>query len=158
MEKNFIDYGERINKALLEVIRDILLDLADSKISNNHCFYITFDTNHPEVLISPKLKREYPKEITIVIQNQYWDLEVEKKKFNVTLSFNRKKEVLSIPFESISKFNDPFVKFSLQLEFRSKTSKIKKKSSVMKKKKISEKENLNLNKIIKLDKFRKKKD
>ena len=45
--------------------------MTDLKISNNHCFYITFDTNHPDVLISPKLKKEYPKEITIVIQNQF---------------------------------------------------------------------------------------
>ena len=158
MEKNFIDYGERINKALLQVIRGILLDLSDSKISNNHCFYITFDTNHPEVIISPKLKKEYPKEITIVIQNQFWDLEVGKKKFSVTLSFNRKKEVLSVPFESISKFNDPFVKFSLQLEFRAKKTSKPKKVKAIKKIISTEKNNQNLNKVIKLDKFRKKKD
>ena len=158
MEKNFIDYGERINKALLQVIRGILLDLSYSKISNNHCFYITFDTNHPEVIISPKLKKEYPKEITIVIQNQFWDLEVGKKKFNVTLSFNRKKEVLSVPFESISKFNDPFVKFSLQLEFRAKKTSKPKKVKAIKKIISTEKNNQNLNKVIKLDKFRKKKD
>jgi uncharacterized protein len=158
MEKNFIDYGERINKALLQVIRGILLDLSDSKISNNHCFYITFDTNHPGVLISPKLKKEYPKEITIVIQNQFWDLEVGKKKFNVTLSFNRKKEILSIPFESISKFNDPFVKFSLQLEFRNKRTLKTKKIKTTKKEISTEKNNEDINKVIKLDKFRKKKD
>ncbi|MDC3091859.1 ClpXP protease specificity-enhancing factor SspB, partial [Rickettsiales bacterium] len=132
--------------------------LSDSKISNNHCFYITFDTNHPDVMISPKLKKEYPKEITIVIQNQFWDLEVGKKKFNVTLSFNRKKEVLSIPFESISKFNDPFVKFSLQLEFRAKKITKPKKVKAIKKIITAEKNNQNLNKVIKLDKFRKKKD
>ena len=125
MKKKVIDYGQRINKALLQVIRDILQDLSELRISSNHCFYITFDTNHPEVVISQKLKKEYPREITIVIQNQFWDLEVDKKKFNVTLSFNRKKETLIIPFESISKFNDPFVKFSLQLEFRSQNSKFK---------------------------------
>ena len=158
MKKNFIDYGERINKALLQVIRDILLDLSDLKISNNHCFYITFDTNHPDVLISPKLKKEYPKEITIVIQNQFWDLDVGKKKFNVTLSFNRKKEILSIPFESISKFNDPFVKFSLQLEFRTKRIKQVDKTRITKKETLTKKNNQDVNKVIKLDKFRKKKD
>ncbi len=158
MQKNFIDYGERINSALLRVIKDILLDLNKSKISPNHCFYITFDTTHPDVVISSKLKREYPKEITIVIQNQFWDLEVKDHSFNVTLSFNRKKEMLTIPFESINKFNDPFVKFSLQLEFRSrKTSKIKK----TKKSEAKETKNKVLNptnKIIKLDKFRKNKN
>ena len=164
MEKNFIDYGERINKALLQVIKDILNDLSESKISSNHCFYITFNTNHPNVMISPKLKKEYPKEITIVIQNQFWNLEVKKKSFNVTLSFNRKKETLTIPFESISKFNDPFVKFSLQLEFRSKAnsenveSKSLRNSENKKERKKVIQNKSQSNKVIKLDKFRKKKE
>lgn len=164
MEKNFIDYGERINKALLQVIKDILSDLSASKISSNHCFYITFDTNNPNVMMSAKLKKEYPKEITIVIQNQFWNLEINKKSFNVTLSFNRKKETLTIPFDSISKFNDPFVKFSLQLEFRSKINKEneeKKPLNNSKTKKVNKKivrKNNQSNKIIKLDKFRKKKE
>tara|TARA_B100000989_G_C19449194_1_gene430951 strand:+ start:261 stop:740 length:480 start_codon:yes stop_codon:yes gene_type:complete len=158
MQKNFIDYGERINSALLRVIKDILFDLSESKISPNHCFYITFDTTHPDVVISSKLKREYPKEITIVIQNQFWDLEVKDDSFDVTLSFNRKKEMLTIPFESINKFNDPFVKFSLQLEFRAKqTSKIKKTKHV-EVKKSKNKKLKTPNKIIKLDKFRKNKN
>ena len=153
MEKNLIDYEERINKALLQVIKDILHDLSKSKISSNHCFYITFNTNHPDVVISSNLKQEYPKEITIVIQNQFWDLTVNKNNFNVTLSFNRKKEMLCIPFESISKFNDPFVKFSLHLDFKKK--KPLKTTQKIKNELKNQKEN---NKIIKLEKFRKKKD
>ncbi|MAI85018.1 MAG: hypothetical protein CMM91_08825 [Rickettsiales bacterium] len=153
MEKDFIDYGERINNALLEVIKDILLDLSNEKISSNHCFYITYDTNHPDVLISSKLKKEYPKEITIVIQNQFWNLEVKKNYFNVTLSFNRKKETLSIPFEAIKKFNDPFVKFSLQLDFKVKHLKQNRKVKKLKKSKKIEN-----NKIITLSKFRKNKE
>lgn len=152
MEKDFINYGERINRALLQVIKDILLDLSKERIAPNHCFYITYDTNHPDVLISPKLKKEYPKEITIVIQNQFWNLEVRNNFFNVTLSFNRKKETLSIPFEAIKKFNDPFVKFSLQLDLRIKN--IDQKNKEKKLKKV----NLENNKIIKLSKFRKDKD
>tara|TARA_B100000941_G_C28040695_1_gene319514 strand:- start:43 stop:522 length:480 start_codon:yes stop_codon:yes gene_type:complete len=158
MRKNFIDYGERINNALLRVIKDILLDLNQSKISPNHCFYITFDTTHPDVVISSKLKREYPKEITIVIQNQFWDLEVKDHSFNVTLSFNRKKEMLTIPFESINKFNDPFVKFSLQLEFRSKKTSKLKKTKKSEAKKTTNKVLNPTNKIIKLDIFRKNKN
>lgn len=156
MDKKLIDYGERINKALLQVIKDILTDLSESKISSNHCFYLTFDTSHPEVIISPKLKKEYPSEITIVIQNQYWDLKINKDSFNVTLSFNRKKEVLCVPFKSISKFNDPFVKFSLQLEFKKNEN--KKINKLNEKKTRSKKKGIESNKIITLDKFRKKKD
>jgi hypothetical protein len=82
----------------------------------------------------------------------------------VTLSFNRKKEILTIPFESISKFNDPFVKFSLQLEFRSKTnleneeSKSLKNSENTKERKKAIRKNNQSNKVIKLDKFRKRKE
>jgi len=116
MKKIFIDYGERINQAILDVIKEILKDLSESKISSNHCFYITFKTKDPNVDIPNTLKKEYPNEMTIVLQNQYWNLEVKKKNFSVTLSFNKKKQILNIPFNSITKFYDPFVKFSIQLD------------------------------------------
>lgn len=151
MEKEFIDYGKRINVALLQVIREILQDLSESKISSNHCFYITFDTTHKEVVLSEKLKKEYPKQMTIILQNQFWDLKIKKDSFNVTLSFNRIKEMLSIPFESIKKFNDPFVKFSLELEIRQTEKKL------IKKNKTNDKVKTNSKKIISLDSFRKDK-
>ena len=156
MKKIFINYGQRINLAILSVIKDILKDLSESKISTNHCFYITFKTNHPKVKISKKLAKEYPNEITIVLQNQYWDLEVKKNEFSVVLAFNKQRENLCIPFDSIIKFYDPFVKFSIQLELRRD-----------KKKKIDQKQNLKNSpkkntakkskKIITLDDFRKRK-
>ena len=158
MEKKFIDYGQRINKALLQVVRDILMDLSELKISSNHCFYITFNTEHKDVIISKTLKKEYPKEMTIILQNQFWDLLVDKTSFSVTLSFNRKKENLIIPFESIKKFNDPFVKFSLELEIRNKVKPdlkdIQNKSKIGKS--ISKDEKVK--NIVSLDNFRKKKD
>ena len=110
MEKIFIDYGQRINTAILGVIKDILKDLSESKISSNHCFYISFKTKDKDVDISSNLLKEYPNEMTIVLQNQYWDLDVKKNSFSVTLSFNKKKETLELPFRSITKFYDPFVK------------------------------------------------
>jgi len=152
MEKSFIDYGSRINKALLEVIKGILLDLSVSNISTNHCFYITFNTKHKEVEISSNLKKQYPSEMTIILQNQFWDLSINDSFFQVTLSFNRKKEILVIPFESIKRFNDPFVKFSLELEIKTKAEKMKKYKSTSKNKKEVK------NKIISLENFRKKKD
>ena len=153
MEKSFIDYGSRINKALLEVIKGILLDLSVSNISTNHCFYITFDTKHKEVQISSNLKKQYPSEMTIILQNQFWDLNINDSFFQVTLSFNRKREILIIPFESIKRFNDPFVKFSLELEIKANTEKKKKyKTTNLKNKKEVK------NKIISLANFRKKKD
>tara|TARA_B100000886_G_C20393794_1_gene479443 strand:- start:443 stop:910 length:468 start_codon:yes stop_codon:yes gene_type:complete len=155
MEKEFIDYGKRINIALLQVIKEILQDLSNSKISSNHCFYITFNTTHKNVVVSDKLKKEYPKQMTIILQNQFWDLVVNKDSFNVTLSFNRVKEVLKIPFESIKRFNDPFVKFSLELEIRQSTLESTKKNN---KKSIINKKDEESKKIVSLENFRKEKE
>ena len=149
MEKIFIDYGQRINTAILGVIKDILKDLSESKISSNHCFYISFKTKDKDVDISTNLLKEYPNEMTIVLQNQYWDLDVKKNSFSVTLSFNKKKETLEIPFRSITKFYDPFVNFSIQLELKSEKNIDDKKKKKKKKKNQEEK-------IITLDDFRKK--
>ena len=156
MEKKFIDYGQRINKALLQVVRDILMDLSELKISSNHCFYITFYTEHKNVEISKSLKKDYPKEMTVILQNQFWDLLVSEEFFSVTLSFNRKRENLTIPFESIKRFNDPFVKFSLELDIR---NKFKSGYKNTKGESASNSPNSKIQKnIVSLDNFRKKKD
>jgi len=150
MKKNFIDYGDRINTAILGVVKDILKDLSDSKISSNHCFYISFKTKDKNVKISDNLKKEYPNEMTIVLQNQFWNLVVKKNSFSVTLSFNKKKESLEIPYKSVTKFYDPFVKFSIQLDSKEENKKLTK--TTEKNKKVKDK----AEKIITLDDFRKK--
>jgi len=149
MEKIFIDYGQRINTAILGVIKDILKDLSESKISSNHCFYISFKTKDKDVDISTNLLKEYPNEMTIVLQNQYWNLSVKKNNFSVALSFNKKKETLIIPFSAITKFYDPFVKFSIQLELKEEKGKTDNEKKVKKSR---------TTKIITLDDFRKKND
>ncbi len=150
MDKIFIDYGKRINQAILCVIKEILKDLSKSKISSNHCFYITFKTNSRGVIIPDSLRKEYPKEMTIVLQNQYWDLKIKKNDFSVILLFNKKKEFLTVPFNSITKFYDPFVKFSIQLDCKEE-KKGNQKNKVTKKK-------ISKQKIISLEDFRKKDD
>ncbi len=149
MDKIFIDYGQRINQAILTVIKEILKDLSKAKISSNHCFYITFKTRANGVDIPTYLKKEYPNEMTIVLQNQFWDLRIRKNDFTVALLFNKKKELLKIPFNTIVKFYDPFVKFSIQLDF--KEEKRQSRNMTKKKKKIVKE------KIISLEEFRKKK-
>ena len=150
MKKIFIDYGDRINTAILGVVKDILKDLSDSKISSNHCFYISFKTKDKNVKISDNLKKEYPNEMTIVLQNQFWNLVVKKNSFSVTLSFNKKKESLEIPYKSVTKFYDPFVKFSIQLDSKEERKKLTK--TIEKNKQVKDK----AKKIITLDDFRKK--
>ena len=148
MEKIYIDYGKRINKAILNVIKEILKDLSKSKISSHHCFYITFRTESKDAIVPKKFLDEYPSEMTVVLQNQYWNLKVNDKKFSVTLLFNKVKENLEIPFDSIVKFYDPFVKFSIQLDLRKEQGKSKK---------IANKKSKNIKeKIVTLADFRKK--
>ena len=150
MDRIFIDYGKRINNAILTVIKEILKDLSKSKISSNHCFYITFKTKASGVKIPEYLKKEYPNEMTIVLQNQFWDLKIKKNGFAVALLFNKKKEFLNIPFNTIVKFYDPFVKFSIQLDFKDEKKQIK--PNTRKKKKLTKE------KIVSLADFRKKND
>ena len=156
MKKIFIDYGQRINVAILNVIKDILKDLSESKISTNHCFYITFKTKYPGVDISETLLKDYPGEMTIVLQNQYWDLVVKKNEFSVVLSFNKKRESLVIPFNAITKFHDPFVKFSIQLELRREKQK-KQNKKIDTKNKSKQITKVKTKKVITLDDFRKEK-
>ena len=150
MDRFFIDYGKRINNAILDVIKEILKDLSKSKISSNHCFYITFNTQGSGVLIPDSLRKDYPKEMTIVLQNQFWDLKINKNKFSVVLLFNKKKECLIIPFNTIVKFYDPFVKFSIQLEIKDEKKQVKKP--------VQKKKRTNKQKIVSLADFRKKND
>ena len=88
--------------------------------------------------------------MTIVLQNQFWNLVVKKNSFSVTLSFNKKKESLEIPYKSVTKFYDPFVKFSIQLDSKEERKKLTK--TIEKNKQVKDK----AEKIITLDDFRKK--
>src|SRR5690606_37928080 len=97
-----------VRQALEEVIKDGLVD--------DHHFYITFFTEHPNVDIPDYLKERYPGEMTIVLQHQFYDLEVDDQKFSVMLSFNNVPERLVIPLSAITIFADPSVNFALQFQ------------------------------------------
>jgi hypothetical protein len=81
-----------------------------------HHFFITFDTNAEDVRLSDRLRAQYPEEMTIVLQHQFWDLKVTDEAFEVGLSFGGVAERLVVPFEAIKAFADPSVQFTLQFE------------------------------------------
>jgi hypothetical protein len=113
----YINYNYLIEKSLLEVVKESLLILQgenSTRIIGDHHFYISFQTHFEGVVISDKLKHRYPNEITIVIQNQFADLVIEEDHFSITLSFDRVPENIVIPFDAITAFADPSVKFGLQ--------------------------------------------
>jgi hypothetical protein len=110
-----IDYPTMIDEAMRGVVREALLQVQrEGELPGEHHFFITFDTNFPGAEISSTLKKKYPNEMTIVLQHQFWDLEVTNEEFTVTLSFNKRPEKLIIPFAAMTAFADPSIKFGLQ--------------------------------------------
>ncbi|MBT5074263.1 MAG: hypothetical protein HOJ34_03395 [Kordiimonadaceae bacterium] len=113
MTDSIIKYDELVQAALIGVVRDILIDTAEHGLPGEHHFYITFQTNHPGVNIPAYLKERYEEDMTIVLQNQFWDLFIDDEHFEISLSFNRNKELLYVPFDALLGFFDPSVDFGL---------------------------------------------
>ncbi len=107
-------YDVMVERALRGVLREVLQKVRTLGLPGDHHLYITFRTDHPRVEMSDKLRQRYPKEITIVLQYQFWDLQVEDTGFSVTLSFNQEHEPLVIPFAAVTAFSDPSINFGLQ--------------------------------------------
>jgi uncharacterized protein len=119
MRPSRIDYGRLVENALRTVVRQVLVKLGTEGLSSPHHFYITFRTQFPGVEIPAFLRERYPNEMTVVLQHQFWDLEVDEQSFSVTLSFNDQPHRLVIPFEAIKVFADPGVEFGLQFTLES---------------------------------------
>jgi len=111
---NVFKYDKMVENALRGVLREALIQTAERGLPGAHHFYITFRTAHPGVDIPEHLHGRFPDEMTIVIQHQFWGLEVTDTYFEVTLSFNRVNERLHIPFAAVTAFADPSAKFGLQ--------------------------------------------
>ena len=111
---SLIPYDEIVQDALRAVVGRVLGQVVrGGGLPGAHHFYITFKTQAPGVDIPRHLTERYADEMTIVIQNRYWDLHVSDKGFEVGLSFNQIGSKLSIPFAAITAFHDPAVDFAL---------------------------------------------
>ncbi|HEY0626949.1 MAG TPA: ClpXP protease specificity-enhancing factor SspB [Allosphingosinicella sp.] len=114
---SLIPYDEIVQEALRAVVGRVLGEVeATGSLPGDHHFYITFKTGAPGVDIPKHLTERFPDEMTIVIQNRFWDLKVEKDGFQVGLSFNQAPAKLIIPFSAITGFVDPAVNFALQFQ------------------------------------------
>ena len=117
MSEDLMEYDQLAREALRDVIRRSLKRVeAEGELPGEHHFYISFDTQAEGVRISSRLEKQYPEEMTIVMQHQFWGLEVTEEKFSLELSFNNVPEKLVIPFEAIKGFFDPSVQFGLQFD------------------------------------------
>src|SRR5579884_3758881 len=111
-----IRYDLLTQQALRGVVRHVLADTAKRGLVGDHHFYISFDTSADGVRLSERLKAQYPEQMTIILQHQFWDLSVSDTAFEVGLSFGGIPEKLVVPFEAVKGFFDPSVQFGLQFE------------------------------------------
>lgn len=109
-------YDKMVEDALRGVVRDALAVTATHGLYGDHHFYITFRTRHPNARVPDHVRARHPDEMTIVLQHQFWGLEVGEEAFEVTLSFNGVSERLRVPFSSVTGFADPSAKFGLQFQ------------------------------------------
>jgi hypothetical protein len=123
MAKDFIGYQALTDSALRGVVRDALRRIEKSGLIGAHHFYLTFKTHFEGVDIPDFLKEQYPDEMTIIIQHQYWALKVKDDYFEVTLTFKKLPAPLHIPFNALTAFFDPGVQFGLQFRSEGETGK-----------------------------------
>ena len=114
MSKDFIGYDGLVDDALRGVVRTTLRKVAEDGLHGPHHLYITFRTDYPGVDIPDYLRERHPEELTIVLQHQFWALEVGEDAFSVNLSFNKAREYIGVPFAAMTRFADPGAKFGLQ--------------------------------------------
>jgi hypothetical protein len=116
MAVDHIRYDILAREALRGVVRTVLRDTARNGLPGEHHFYISFDTRAEGVQLSPRMLAQYPEEMTVVLQHQFWDLVVTDDGFEVGMSFGGVPERVTVPFGAIKGFFDPSVQFGLQFE------------------------------------------
>jgi uncharacterized protein len=116
MPEDLIRYDILAQDALRGVVRKVLAEVARTGLPGTHHFFVKFATRAPGVRVSSRLLKDYPDEMTIVLQHQYWDLTVTEHAFEVGLSFNGAPERLLVPFTALRGFFDPSVQFGLTFE------------------------------------------
>ena len=113
-EESLVPYQDMMERALRGVMRDALALVEEEGLPGNHHYYVSFLTRHQGVTIPDQLRARYPDEMTIVLQHQFWGLEIAEDAFSVTLSFGGRSERLTVPFEAVTAFVDPAVDFGLR--------------------------------------------
>jgi uncharacterized protein len=118
MPEDLMRYDLLAQDALRGVVRAALARVARDGLPGDHHLFIALDTRHPATQLSDKLRQKYPEEITIVLQHQFWNLEVRESEFSVELTFDNVLEKLVVPFTAVKGFFDPAVQFGLQFEIK----------------------------------------
>jgi hypothetical protein len=111
-----LPYEQWIETALRQVVAQAIEHAGVHGLPGGHHFYVTFRTDHPGVVIPPRLRAQYPQEMTIVLQHQFWDLRLNKETqaISVGLSFGGVPSTLVIPLDAVVSFADPQVRYGLR--------------------------------------------
>ena len=114
--ESLLPYDRWAEEALRAVVRDALAHVAAEGLPGEHHFYLTFRTDAPGVIMPTHLRARFPQEITIVLQNKFWGLGVDRAAdcFTVGLTFSGVPATLTVPFAAITAFADPAVNFGLR--------------------------------------------
>ena len=115
--EDYIHYDDLIDSAMRKVVQAALLKVEKEGFPGNHHFLISFLTDYEGVTIPLSLKEKYPEEMTIVLQHQFEELQVSDDGFEVMLRFNNVKEHIIVPYNAITSFADPSVRFGLKFNF-----------------------------------------
>ncbi len=167
MPEDLMRYDQLAQNALRGVVRDALRKVEKSGLPGDHHFYIAFNTKYPGVNIGHRLAEKYPREMTVVLQHQFYNLIVTEERFQVELTFDNIPEKLIVPFASVKGFLDPAVQFGLQFEVVTEDAPAEKKLGVVPKANVGEQISDNVEvvdiqpneaapKVVSLDAFRKK--
>lgn len=117
MADDLIGYDALMQDAMRSVVRAAIMRAAGPHgLPGRHHFYITFRTHAPGVVLPEHLQARYPEEITIVMEHQFWDLEVFSDRFRVILKFGGNPYPIVAPFAAITRFYDPSVRYGLQFD------------------------------------------
>jgi uncharacterized protein len=116
--ESLLPYDDWTEAALRQVAVSALRYAAEHGLPGGHHFYVTFRTDHPGAVLPPRLRAQYPQEITIVLQHQFWDLKVSEEagEFSVGLSFGGQGSIIHVPFAALTAFADPEVRFGLRFK------------------------------------------
>ena len=114
--ESLLPYEEWIETALRQVVAQAIEHVAAKGLPAPHHFYLTFRTDHPGTDIPQRLREQYPEEMTIVLQHQFWDLKLDRQAgtISVGLSFSGIPSTLTIPLDAIIGFADPYIRYGLR--------------------------------------------
>ncbi len=116
MDPDKIDYPAILQDALRDAVRRILEQVSEHGMPGDHHFYLSFQTDFPGVEVPRFLREQYPEEATIILQHQFWGLEVGPEDFSVLLSFGGSRQRVRVPFAALTAFADPAAAFGLRFQ------------------------------------------